>query len=52
MNMEAKERTYNGMLMNGFMALSFNLVVLPVLAFLTMYLAMDILWISIPVMVV
>ena len=52
MNMEAKERTYNGMLMNGFAALAFNLVVLPVLAFLTMYFAMDILWISIPAMVI
>ena len=50
--MEAKERTYNGMLMNGFAALAFNLVVLPVLAFLTMYFAMDILWISIPAMVI
>ena len=50
--MEAKERTYNGMLMNGFSALAFNLVVLPVLAFLTMYFAMDILWISIPAMVI
>lgn len=50
--MEAKERTYNGMLMNGFAALAFNLVVLPVLAFLTMYFAMDTLWISIPAMVI
>ena len=50
--MEAKERTYNGMLMNGFLALLVNLVVLPVLAFLTMYYAMDILWISIPAMIV
>ena len=50
--MEAKERTYNGMLMNGFLALLINLVVLPVLAFLTMYYAMDILWISIPAMIV
>ena len=50
--MEAKERTYNGMLMNGFAALAFNLVVLPFLAFLTMYFAMDTLWISIPAMVI
>ena len=35
--MEVKERIYNGMLMNGFLALLVNLVVLPVLAFLTMY---------------
>ena len=40
--MEAKERTYNGMLMNGFAALAFNLVVLPVLAFLTMYFAIPV----------
>ena len=50
--MEAKERTYNGMLMNGFLALAFNLIVLPALAFLTMYYAMDILWLSIPAMIV
>ena len=52
MNMEPKERTYDGMLMNGFSALVFNLVVLPALAFLTMYYAMDVMWISIPVMIV
>ena len=50
--MEAKERTYNGMLMNGFLALLVNLVVLPVLAFLTMYYMMDVTWFSIPVMIV
>ena len=50
--MEAKERIYNGMLMNGFLALLVNLVVLPVLAFLTMYYMMDVTWFSIPVMIV
>ena len=50
--METKERTYNGMLMNGFVALAFNLLVLPALAFLTMYYAMDIVWISIPATVI
>ena len=50
--MEAKERIYNGMLMNGFLALLVNLVVLPVLAFLTMYYMMDVTWFSIPVMII
>ena len=50
--MEAKERTYNGMLMNGFLALLVNLVVLPVLAFLTMYYMLDVTWFSIPVMII
>ena len=50
--MEAKERVYNGMLMNGFLALLVNLVVLPALAFLTMYYAMDVMWFSIPTMIV
>lgn len=52
MNMEAKERTYNGMLMNGFLALLINLVVLPVLAFLTIYYMMDVVWFSIPAMII
>ena len=50
--MEGKERIYNGMLMNGFLALLVNLVVLPVLAFLTMYYMMDVTWFSIPVMII
>ena len=50
--MEAKERIYNGMKMNGFLALAFNLIVLPVLAFLTIYYMMDVTWFSIPVMIV
>ena len=50
--MEAKERIYNGMLMNGFLALLVNLVVLPVLAFLTIYYMIDVTWFSIPVMII
>ena len=50
--MEAKERTYNGMLMNGFLALVINLIVIPVLAFLVIYYVMDIAWFSIPVVMV
>ena len=50
--MEAKEKTYNGMLMNGFLALLVNLVVLPVLGFLTLYYLMEPLWFSIPIMVI
>ena len=50
--MEAKERIYNGMLMNGFLALLMNLVVLPVLAFLTIYYMIDVTWFSIPVMII
>ncbi len=50
--MEAKERIYNGMKMNGFLALAFNLIVLPVLAFLTIYYMMDVAWFSIPVMII
>ena len=50
--MEAKERIYNGMKMNGFLALAFNLIVLPVLAFLTVYYMIDITWFSIPVMII
>ena len=37
MNMEAKERTYNGMLMNGFAALFVNLLVIPALAVLCVW---------------
>ena len=50
--MEAKERIYNGMLMNGFLALLVNLVVLPVLAFLTIYYMIHVTWFSIPVMII
>ena len=53
MNMEATERTYNGMLMNGVLALLVNLVVIPVLAYLDVrYLGGVVNWISIPVFVV
>ena len=52
MNMEATEKTYNGMLMNGFLALLINLLVIPALAFLTIYYLMDIMWFSIPAMIV
>ena len=50
--METKEKTYNGMKMNGFLALVINLVVLPLLAFLTIKYTMDITWFSIPVMMI
>ena len=50
--MEAKEKNYNGMKMNGFLALVINLVVLPVLAFLTIKYTMDITWFSIPMMMI
>ena len=50
--MEAKERIYNGMLMNGFLALVINLIVLPVLAFLVIYYMMDIAWFSIPAIMI
>ena len=50
--MEAKEKNYNGMKMNGFLALVINLVVLPILAFLTINYTMDITWFSIPVMMI
>ena len=36
--METKEKTYNGMVINGFSAILFNLVMLPALAFLNFYL--------------
>ena len=51
--MEAKEKSYNGMLMNGFLALVVNLVVIPLLAYLDIYyLAGNINWIAIPVFVI
>ena len=50
--MEAKERIYNGMLMKGFLDLLVNLVVLPVLEFMTMYYMLDVTWFSIPVMII
>ena len=50
--MEIKEKNYNGMKMNGFLALVINLVVLPILAFLTIRYTMDITWFSIPMMMI
>ena len=50
--MEAKERNYNGMLMNGFLALAINLIVLPVLAFLVIYYLIDVEWFSIPAIMI
>ena len=51
--MEAKEKSYNGMLMNGFLALVVNLVVIPLLAYLDIYyLAGNVNWIAIPAFVV
>ena len=46
--METKEFSYNGMVINGFMALFFNLVILPVLAFLFFWLLGQMPWLSIP----
>ena len=40
--METKEKTYNGMVINGFSAILFNLVMLPALAFLSFYLLEEI----------
>lgn len=48
--MESKETTYNGLLINGFAALLLNLLVLPVLAVLSLYLLADVLWLLIPVL--
>lgn len=50
--MEAKEFSYNGMLINGFMALFLNLLVLPALIALDLFLWKDILYISIPIFIV
>ena len=47
--MEAKEFTYKGMLINGFMALFLNLLIVPALAVLVLIFFKDVLYISIPV---
>lgn len=47
--MEAKEFTYKGMLINGFMALFLNLLLVPALAVLVLFLWADVLYISIPI---
>lgn len=50
--MESKEKTYNGMVVNGFVAILFNLVMLPALAFLSFYLLEEIVWLAVPVLLV
>lgn len=50
--MKTKETTYNGVVINGFAVLFFNLVVLPVIAFLDLYILGDVLWLSLPVLFV
>lgn len=50
--MESKEKTYNGMVINGFVAILFNLVMLPTLAFLSFYLLEEIVWLAVPVLLV
>ncbi len=49
--MKTSEVTYKGMLINGFLALFINLVIVPALAFLVIYMWMDVLWLSIPLLV-
>lgn len=50
--MESKEKTYNGMVINGLVAILFNLVMLPALAFLSFYLLEEIVWLAVPVLLV
>lgn len=50
--MESKEKTYNVMVINGFVAILFNLVMLPALAFLSFYLLEEIVWLAVPVLLV
>lgn len=50
--MESKEKTYNSMVINGFVAILFNLVMLPALAFLSFYLLEEIVWLAVPVLLV
>lgn len=50
--MGSKEKTYNGMVINGFVAILFNLVMLPALAFLSFYLLEEIVWLAVPVLLV
>ena len=47
--METKEKTYNGMVINGFSAILFNLVMLPALAFLNFYLLEEVVWLAVPI---
>ncbi|MBS1342411.1 MAG: SPFH domain-containing protein [Phocaeicola massiliensis] len=50
--METKEKTYNGMVINGFSAILFNLVMLPTLAFLNFYLLEEVVWLAVPILLV
>ncbi|WP_195196055.1 SPFH domain-containing protein [Phocaeicola massiliensis] len=50
--METKEKTYNGMEINGFSAILFNLVMLPALAFLNFYLLEEVVWLAVPILLV
>lgn len=50
--METKETAYNGLVINGFTALFFNLVVIPALVFLNFLLLGQMPWLSIPVLFV
>ena len=50
--METKEKTYNGMVINGFSAILFNLVMLPALAFLNFYLLEEGVWLAVPILLV
>lgn len=47
-----KEKTYNGMVINGFSAILFNLVMLPALAFLNFYLLEEVVWLAVPILLV
>lgn len=46
--METKETKFNGMVINGFMALLLNLVVIPLLIFLSFWFFLDTLWVIVP----
>ena len=50
--METKETSYNELVINGFMALFFNLVMLPALVFLNFLIFEQLPWLSIPVLLV
>jgi len=50
--METKEKTYNGMVINGFSAILFNLVMSPALAFLNFYLLEEVVWLAVPILLV
>ena len=51
MIMGTKERTYQGMLMNGFLALFVNLVVIPALAVFCVWLTNGSPWVLVPVVI-